>query len=81
MTCREVADFLADYLEGELEAPVHSAFAEHLDACPECVDYLNSYRHTIALAKALRAQAGEASPESVPPELVRAILDSQKMHE
>ena len=43
MTCRELADFIADYLSDELPAHVRAAFDEHLRVCPNCVKYLAGY--------------------------------------
>src|SRR4029077_13866711 len=40
MTCRELDDFLGDYVAGELDAQVRAVFDAHLAACPECVTYL-----------------------------------------
>ena len=43
MTCREIADFLLAYLDGELSAGWRRAFEAHLAECPQCVDYIESY--------------------------------------
>jgi anti-sigma factor RsiW len=76
LSCRELIDFLAAYLEGELEEPVRADFERHLSRCPSCVDYLASYRETVRLGK--QACQPEADlPTDVPPELVDAILASR----
>ena len=36
MTCREFADFMADYLTGELSEAIRAAFDHHLALCPNC---------------------------------------------
>lgn len=74
MTCREFADFLMEYLDGNLPAAEHALFEEHLAECPDCVAYLATYRETIRLGKALCAQENEALSPEVPNELVQAIL-------
>ena len=51
LTCRELIDFLADYLDGGLAPEVRAGLEIHLSVCPGCVDYLESYRKTIRLAK------------------------------
>jgi anti-sigma factor RsiW len=72
LTCREVADFVADYRANELPARARSLFEEHLAECPDCVAYLRSYEGTVRLAKdAYDAGAVEAG---VPARLVRAIV-------
>jgi anti-sigma factor RsiW len=77
LSCREVLDFLAAYLEGELELVVRAAFERHLTLCPQCVDYLEGYRETIRLGRAAYDLDGPV-PAEVPEELVEAILASRR---
>ena len=44
MTCRECAEFLSDYLEGDLAIEVRQVFEGHLSLCPNCVTYLEQFR-------------------------------------
>jgi anti-sigma factor RsiW len=74
VTCREFADFMADYLSGELPAPAKSAFDHHLSLCVNCRRYLASYAETIKLGKAAFADESAKLPDDVPEELVRSIL-------
>lgn len=78
MTCRELADFLADYLSGDLPAGPRAEFEQHLSCCPNCRQYLADYRATIELGR--RAFLDEAAdvPAEVPEGLVKAILDARK---
>jgi anti-sigma factor RsiW len=79
MTCQEIADFLAAYLGGELAAATRAAFEAHLKICVECVNYLDSYKKTIALGKlAFAPGADAAARDAVPEKLVRAILEARK---
>ena len=78
MTCRELTEFIADYLSGELTPDVRGAFDHHLSRCPNCVNYLASYEATIAMGRgAFAAEEGDA-PADVPEELLRAILGARK---
>ena len=77
ISCREVLDFLAAYLDGELPEGVQSEFERHLTRCPECVHYLESYRETARLVQRARDLDGPA-PDEVPEELVEAILASKR---
>ena len=74
MICQEFIEFLLDYDEGRLPPDVRARFDEHLTVCPDCVNYLASYRATIALGKRAFASQEAPLPESVPEELVQAIL-------
>jgi len=72
ITCRQLIDFLGDYVEGELPPPDRHELERHLAVCPSCLAYLDSYVMTRQLGRAaLRDEAGAAQ---VPEELVRRIL-------
>ncbi|MGH9176066.1 MAG: anti-sigma factor family protein [Vicinamibacterales bacterium] len=75
MTCRECAEFLADYLSGEVPPDVRATFERHLTRCPNCVTYVEQYRATIEAGK---AAFEHETPEDFPEELVRAILAARK---
>jgi len=77
LTCREFADFIADYLEDDLAPVIRQAFEEHLGICPSCVAYLTSYSDTIRLA-GLCADDREGPPADAPEDLVQAILAARK---
>ncbi|MCX4244874.1 anti-sigma factor family protein [Paraliomyxa miuraensis] len=73
MTCRElIEDFLAAYVDDELLPEIRDRFDEHLGQCPACVSYLETYRQTMALARA--ASHAEPLDDPAPPPLVEAIL-------
>ena len=71
-TCRQVVDFLADYLEGTLDLPLRKQFESHVADCAACAAYMRSYRDTIRLARAA-ARDDEAAVAAMPAELVTAI--------
>jgi len=78
VTCREFADFIFDYLAGELDADVGALFERHLTRCPSCVAYLAQYRATIVAGyEAFREDDGAIPPE-VPEQLIQAILSSRR---
>jgi anti-sigma factor RsiW len=78
MTCRDLVEFLMDYLSGELPTSQRMAFDEHLGECPECVAYLKSYEETVQLGKDVLKQPDKPVPDEVPEELVRAILAARR---
>ena len=78
MTCRELADFLMDYVNEELPSDVRRDFDRHLGLCPNCVAYVRTYRTTIELGRRAFADADAEAGAEVPPELVRAILAARK---
>ena len=78
MTCREMVEFLTDYSNGELLPAQARIFEEHLDCCPPCLDYLETYKTTVRLGKAVCQIPDGPPPEDAPQELLRAILTARK---
>ncbi|MBI1369833.1 MAG: anti-sigma factor [Planctomycetes bacterium] len=80
ITCRELIDYLGDYLDGALPAEEVSTFEEHLAVCPDCVNYVQSFRDTISLGRfVLLNHEDDVVPPSVPADLVRAIVASRRL--
>ncbi len=77
MTCRELVDFLIDYVEEQLPPGQRAAFERHLEVCPACRDYLHSYRLTIQISRTAMRDAPESAAAAMPDELVAAILASR----
>lgn len=71
-TCRELIEFLDDYVARRLPLAKRLAFEVHLALCRDCRSYLASYRTTIELAK----EARDSTPPPMPDDLVKAILDA-----
>ncbi len=78
MTCREVTDFLDNYLDGRLSADVQAEFERHLEHCPHCVDYVATYRQTVELTRVAFDPESGSAEEEVPADLVRAILAARR---
>ncbi len=73
ITCRELIDFIADYLDNELPGPMRREFERHLKVCPSCVAYLESYRQTVRLGRFVLAPSDEPADALVPEGLLAAI--------
>ena len=78
MTCREFAEFIADYLGAEMAADSRALFGRHLSRCGNCRNYLARYTSTIELGRAAFDDADAPLPSDVPEDLVKAILASRK---
>jgi anti-sigma factor RsiW len=77
VTCQEVADYLADYVNGELTDRERALFEEHLHLCPNCVEYLAIYRTTVTLGRHAFDDS-DAVERRIPEGLVAAILAARK---
>lgn len=62
LTCRDVIDLLAEYLEQGLSEDVIAELERHLARCPACVAYLNTYRRT-------RELTGEVTRVAMPEDM------------
>ena len=78
ITCREFVEFLDDYITGRLAGVQLDEFNNHLAGCPPCVTYMQTYRDAIGLVKTALAEPSEPVPESVPEDLVVAILAARR---
>ncbi|MBI1335646.1 MAG: anti-sigma factor [Phycisphaera sp.] len=81
ITCRELISFLADYLEGNLAPTERVAFEEHLGVCPDCVNYVESYKTTHKAIPLAYADENDPAPSEVPEELIQAILEARPKRE
>lgn len=74
LTCNEFIDFLIDYYEGNLPDEQRQLFETHMDVCPDCVNYLDSYKKTVQIVQETMADSNAELDAEVPPGLVDAIL-------
>lgn len=65
--CRQIAELLADYLDGSLPKRTADLLEWHIDGCGPCVAFLNTYRGTVNATRQLRAA-------EIPPELKTRLL-------
>jgi anti-sigma factor RsiW len=77
MKCRELAEFLSDYVNNELPEESRTHFEFHLSKCTNCHEYLVQYEVTI---KAGRIACDEMSDEmqEIPDDLVKAVLAARQ---
>jgi anti-sigma factor RsiW len=68
LACREMVELITSYLEGRLPPQDHYRFERHLEVCPNCSEYLNQMRATIAAA-------GRVRPEDLSPEKRDELLE------
>jgi anti-sigma factor RsiW len=72
ITCRDCAELLLEFVAGELDAELSERIKSHLDQCPPCVVYIETYHATIKLTRQLPAQ--------MPPEVEQRLRAALKEH-
>jgi hypothetical protein len=67
LPCSQIAELLGDYLEGTLPTRTAELLEFHIDGCPPCIAFVNTYRGTVNATKTLR-------DVPIPPELKSRLL-------
>jgi len=67
-TCKQITDLVFDYLNDRLGPSIKRDFEQHLRICPDCVNFLNTYKKTLSVTRSIR-------PEEIPPRVQNNILD------
>lgn len=65
--CPECVELLADYIDGSLPQDQTALLEWHLDGCPPCVAFVNTYKGTVNAARRLRET-------TLPPELQQRLI-------
>lgn len=73
ITCREVIEFLLQYIEGELPPDQRKAFERHLELCASCVAYLDGYQRSIRMGRAAMRSSDQSAKGQAPEGLLHAI--------
>ena len=53
MNCQELLDLMLEYVGGELVVEHRRTVEVHLSSCADCMIRIETYRHTVRLARAL----------------------------
>jgi hypothetical protein len=73
MTCRELTEILCDYVGDELSEELCCTIRTHLDCCPECVHFVETYRLTSQISRRLPPAP---PPDSLLERLRRALEEN-----
>lgn len=56
-SCKRITDLIFNYLTDQLSPTLKDAFERHLRICPDCVNFLNTYKKTVSSTASLTAAA------------------------
>ncbi len=51
MSCREMAEHVSDYLDGELQADLRALIDEHRGDCPPCEAFIRTLARTVEVVR------------------------------
>jgi anti-sigma factor RsiW len=74
MTCERVTALIRDYLAGELNPDMTTAFEAHLRLCQDCVALLKTYQKTTQVVESLRDEDIPAEMQTRVRQFLRAKL-------
>jgi len=60
-SCKKMTDLIFNYLTDQLSPTLKDEFERHLKICPDCVNFLNTYKKTVSSAASLTAAAMPAN--------------------
>lgn len=66
LTCQQVTDAIIDYLTGDMQPETTALFDHHLQGCPDCSAFFNTYNSTVRVTRSL-------SYDEVPEEVSRRV--------
>lgn len=78
LTCEDVNDFLAAYVDDDIPAQLRRRYEAHVARCDVCSAYLSQYRTTMHLAHEAGSN-GAAVPEELV-DMTLAFLDQNVGH-
>ena len=78
LSCKELDDYMADYIDGSLPANERRKFTLHLLLCMLCRRYLRTYRRTIALCAQSALESDGRVEDELPEALVEAITSASR---
>jgi len=53
LTCQQVTEAIIDYLTGDMQPETSRLFTDHLQGCPDCLAFFNTYNSTVRVARSL----------------------------
>ncbi len=57
VSCKSITDLIWKYVSNRLSPNLKREFEEHIRICTDCVNFLNTYKKTAALARSINASA------------------------
>lgn len=53
-SCKEITALIADYVADRLSDAAKRKFEQHLSICPDCINFLQTYKKTVAATGSIR---------------------------
>jgi len=78
LTCKELTEWITDYLEGSLPQADHTRLEQHLSTCDGCQTYLDQMRLTV---QTLGSKPRLEIPAALESELLRAFRSWKLSHD
>lgn len=56
VTCSDIVENIMDYIDKELDQVTLFALEKHIELCPECKSFIDTYKHMLKLSGNLKNQ-------------------------
>ncbi len=70
MSCRQMAEQVSEYIDGELDSSIRKLIDQHGGQCPPCKAFIRTLARTV---EAIRAQPRDPLPDSLARALAEAL--------
>ena len=74
-TCAAETSLIGDYLSDSLDSLQRQAFEAHLQACPDCLAFLATYKKTIAVTRTFLSGCTRQPPRTLNLGVLKADLN------
>ena len=75
MSCRQMAEYLSDYLDGELSTSLSALIEAHRGECPPCQAFIRTLEKSVSL---VRSQPRELLPPALKKKLLEALRRAER---
>ena len=75
LSCREMAEYLSDYLDGELTASLCALIDAHRGECPPCEAFIRTLERSVEV---VRSQPHEPLPPPLKTKLLEALRRARR---
>lgn len=79
MNCRELIEYLSEYVDGGLYPLERARIDEHLAECEDCAAYLDSLRKMLRMLKISQHLDSSLTTATIPESLRAVILAAQNV--
>lgn len=80
ISCKELVDLVADYMEETLSEEARAQFEQHLSECGYCTNYVQQIKLTVRLTKQMTEAEAADTDQHTPDEVLNVFRKWKQDH-